>query len=109
MGKVKEQLHEVGETEETKKANENNRNLLNAIIAETFARHTDLSTEEYLKMLGFADSGKTEAEAIRISMFNVLLESTKEFLQAQNTLKLINGLLKTYMNIDENKIKGEQE
>ena len=62
-------------------------NLVKYIIAATFARHSKMSEEDYLKDIGFADSGKTEAEAIRISIFNVLTETTAELLKAKQTIK----------------------
>lgn len=75
-------------------------NLLNYIIASTFTRHSKLSEEEFLKEIGFEKSGKTEDEAIRIAIFNVLVATTNELLRAKNSLKLAHGLMKTCL-IDE--------
>ena len=76
-------------------------NLVKYIIAATFARHSKMSEEDYLKDIGFADSGKTEAEAIRISIFNVLTETTAELLKAKQTIKSTHALMRACL-IDEN-------
>lgn len=85
-------------------------NLLNYIIASTFARHSKMNEEEFLKDIGFEGSGKTEDEAIRISIFNVLVETTKQLLMAKNSLKMASSLIKTCLideKITENEGKGE--
>lgn len=73
-------------------------NLLNYIIAKTFSRDSKLTEEEFLKEIGFEGSGKTEDQAIRIAIFNVLTESMKQFLMAkkslENTYKTMELLLK---------------
>ena len=38
--------------------------LLNMIIAKTYSRHAKLSEDEFLKAIGFENSGKTEDEAV---------------------------------------------
>ena len=83
-------------------------NLLSFIIAKTYARHSEMSEEEFLKDIGFADSGKTEDEAIRIGIFNVLVETTKQLFEAKNSLQIAHGLLKTYL-IDEKITKDEEK
>lgn len=73
-------------------------NLLSYIIAKTFSRDSKLTEEEFLKEIGFEGSGKTEDQAIRIAIFNVLTESMKQFLMAkkslENTYKTMELLLK---------------
>lgn len=76
-------------------------NLMNFIIAKTFSRHAMMSEKEYLKDIGFENSGKTEDEAVRIAFLNVLVETTKQLLQAKESFKAATALLKTYL-IDEN-------
>ena len=83
-------------TPEQKRA-ENNSNLMNTIISETFARHADISEEEFLKKIGFAETGKTEDEAIRIAMFNVMVVATRELLNLEGKINMANGLFRTYM------------
>lgn len=71
-------------------------NLMNFIIAKTFSRHANMSEEEYLTDIGFNGSGKTEAEAIRIAKFNVMVELTNQLLSAKHTIKMAHGLIKGY-------------
>ena len=75
-------------------------NLLNYIIAKTFARHNKMTEEEFLKDIGFENSGKTEEEAIRIAKFNLIVEIMNQLIQAKESVKLTTGLLKTIL-IDE--------
>lgn len=85
-------------------------NLMNFIIAKTFSRHSKMSEEEFLKDIGFENSGKTEEEAVRIAFLNVLVETTKQLIQAKQSFKTASALLKTYLideNIAENGKKGE--
>lgn len=77
-----------------KKAN----NLMDLIIGETFARHKNLDETDYLKAIGFENSGKTEDEAVRIAIFNVLTEATKALLKIEGNLNIANGLFKTIIN-----------
>lgn len=83
-------------------------NLLNYIIGSTFARHSNLSEEEFLKEIGFENSGKTEDEAIRIAMFNVLVATTNELLKAKNSIKMAHSLMKTCL-IDEKIVEEEKK
>ena len=83
-------------------------NLLNYIIGSTFARHSKLSEEEFLKEIGFENSGKTEDEAIRIAIFNVLVATTNELLKAKNSIKMAHSLMKTCL-IDEKIVEEENK
>ena len=83
-------------------------NLVNYIISTTFARHSKLSEEEFLKEIGFDETGKTESEAVRIAMFNVLTALTNELLKARNSIKMANALIKTCL-IDENIVKEDKK
>lgn len=78
-------------------------NLLSAIIAKTYARHAGQSEEEFLESIGFKDSGKTESEAVRIALYNVLIEATKQLIQAENTIKSISGVMRLALESKENK------
>ena len=83
--------------------------IMNMIIGKTFARHSQLTEEEFLKEIGFEDSGKTEDEAIRIAVFNLLVATTNELLRARESIKMTTALMKLYLNdesIAEEK-KGE--
>lgn len=83
-------------------------NLVNYIIASTFARHSKLSEEEFLKEIGFEETGKTEAEAVRISLFNVLTATTNELLKARQSIKMAHSLMETCL-IDKKIIKEEKK
>lgn len=87
----KEKAKETQEIIENKEA----ANLLNMIIAKTYSRHSQMTEEEFLKDIGFENSGKTEQEAIRVSIFNLMVEMTRamfavkeEFNMAKNILKV---------------------
>lgn len=82
-------------------------NLMNLIIAETFARHSKLTEKEYLERLGLDKSGKPEEEVLRIAKFNVMLEITKNLFQLKNRFNMATEIIKT-MVIDE-KITKEEE
>lgn len=75
-------------------------NLFNFIIAKTFARHSQMTEDEFLKDIGFENSGKNEREAIRMSLMNVMIATMNEFISAKNTIKMINGLMKIHL-LDE--------
>lgn len=102
-------MEEKKKTAEEKAKEHTADNLLNYIIATTFARHSSLSEEEFLKEIGFDGSGKTEDEAIRIAMFNILVATTNELLKAKRSIAMANALVKTCLieeKIEEEK-KGE--
>ena len=83
--------------------------LLKMIVAKTYARHATLTEEEFLKEIGFEGSGKTEDEAIRIAIFNLLVETTKELFKAKEAFTYASAILSLYLkdeNIVEEK-KGE--
>ena len=83
-------------------------NLLNYIIGSTFARHSKLNEEEFLKEIGFENSGKNEDEAIRIAMFNVLVATTNELIKAKQSIKMAHSLMKTCL-IDEKIVEDEKK
>ena len=97
-------------TAEERAENHEADNLVNYIIGSTFARHSQLSEDEFLKDIGFENSGKTEDEAIRIAVFNVLVATTNELLKAKQSIKMAHSLMKTYLideKITEYEKKGE--
>lgn len=96
-------------TAEERFADREANNLMNFIIAKTFSRHSLLSEEEYLKEIGFEGSGKTEEEAVRIAMFNVITETMNEFLKAKQSLRMATGLMKVYLNDESLAEEGKNE
>ena len=95
-------------TAEERAENHEADNLLNYIIGSTFSRHSKLSEEEFLKEIGFENSGKTEEEAIRISIFNVLVATTNELIKAKQSIKTASSLIKTCL-IDEKIVEDENK
>lgn len=85
-------------------------NLMNLIIAETFARHSKLTEKEYLERLGLDKSGKPEEEVLRIAKFNVMLEITKNLFHLKNRFNMATEIIKTMVieeKLTEDEPKGE--
>lgn len=95
-------------TAEERAENHEADNLVNYIIGSTFSRHSNLSEDEFLKEIGFENSGKTEDEAIRIAVFNVLVATTNELLKAKQSIKMAHSLMKTCL-IDEKIVEDEKK
>lgn len=95
-------------TAEERAENHEADNLVNYIIGSTFSRHSQLSEDEFLKEIGFENSGKTEDEAIRIAVFNVLVATTNELLKAKQSIKMAHSLMKTCL-IDEKIVEDEKK
>lgn len=72
--------------------NKKGTSILYKIITTTYARHQDLTEEEFLKEIGFEGSGKTEDEAIRIGLCNLLIETTKQLFEIRNAVGYLNGI-----------------
>ena len=71
--------------------------ILNAIISQTMTRDLGLSEEEYLKKIGFGESGKDEVQAHRISMYNIVLEMQKTILSMEREIEKINGTFEAFV------------
>lgn len=82
-------------------------NLLNFIAAKTYIRHSKLSEQDFLKEIGFEETGKTEDEAINIAKMNVYIETTNRLFNAINTIKTATELLKVCLIGDKKVEKGE--
>lgn len=83
-------------------------NLLNFIAAKTYVRHSKLSEQDFLKEIGFEETGKSEDEAINIAKMNVYIETTNRLFNIINTIKIATELLKVCL-IDEKKEKQKGE
>lgn len=79
---------------------------LNKMIATTFARHKDLSEEEYLKRIGFDKFNLPEKQAVKVAQFNALSEMTKEILILERKFGTMVDLLQYVLG--ENKTEKEQ-
>lgn len=108
MNKERKMEEKKKKTAEERANNHEADNLVNYIIASTFARHSKLSEEEFLKEIGFENSGKNEAEAIRVALFNVLTATTNELLKAKNSIKMAHSLMKTCL-IDQKIVEEEKK
>ena len=80
--------------------------LLNFIIAKTYARHANLTEEEYLKEIGFEGSGKTENEAFRVALMNLLIETSNKIIDTRKKIQNITECFKMNL-IDKDKKTGE--
>ena len=79
------------------KRNREHTSILNEIIAETMMRDLGLSEKEYLKKIGFDKTNKSEIEAHRISMYNIVLDMQKVILSIERQIEMINGTLEAFM------------
>lgn len=79
------------------KRNREHTSILNQIIAETMMRDLGLSEKEYLKKIGFDKTNKSEIEAHRISMYNIVLDMQKVILSIERQIEMINGTLEAFM------------
>ena len=80
--------------------------LLNFIIAKTYARHANLTEEEYLKEIGFEGSGKTENEAFRVALMNLLIETSNKIIDTRKKIQNITECFKMNL-IDKDEKTGE--
>lgn len=103
-----EKTEKMVEEPKTEKKSLTGNKMLDLIIAKTYSRHNDLSESEFLEAIGFKDSGKTEEEAVRIAMMNVIVAMTKVLIECKGTLNITNGFLKSMLNEDVS-VKDEKE
>ena len=78
--------------------------MLNAIISETFARHNNLTSEEYVERLGGKDL--TEQKMIDIAMYNIFLEITKTIFDIEQKIKMGNAILNNLVAEERSKKNG---
>lgn len=79
------------------KRNREHNSVLNEIIAETMMRDLGLDEKEYLKKIGFDKTDKSEIEAHRISMYNIVLDMQKVILSIERQMDMINDTLEVFM------------
>lgn len=83
--------------------------LLEMIIGKTYAEHSNLTEEEYLKAIGFEGVGEgKEADCNRIATFNVLVAMTKEIIATRQKVQMITGLLQALL-VDESIVENKGE
>ena len=83
-------------------------NLLNFIIAKTYARQAKMTEEEFLKSIGFDGSGKTENEAFRIALMNVLIALSNKIIDTRQKIQDITQCFKM-MLVEEEENKKENK
>lgn len=83
-------------------------NLLNFIIAKTYARQANMTEEEFLQSIGFEGSGKTENEAFRIALMNVLIALSNKIIDTRQKIQDITQCFKM-MLVDEEENKKENK
>lgn len=98
-------LQEVLQEREQKAKQINGKDIMNYIIASTYARHSKLTEDEFLEAIGYSGSGKTEDEAIRISIVNLLVEMTKVLIMTRQEM---NGI-KSVVEVSLSATDGEKE
>lgn len=76
-------------------------NLVKYIIAETFARHAKMSEEEFLKEIKFDQCGATEEEAIRVGIYNILVEAMQYMLKMESKMDEVNEIMKVCLGKGE--------
>ena len=81
--------------------------IMDMIIAETFARHNDATEEEFLKAIGFEGSGLTEEEAVKVATFNLLMAITKGLLELEGRFNMATKLFKNIM-LEEGMVEEEK-
>lgn len=82
-------------------------NLTRFIIAKTFARHANMTEEEFVKDIGFENV--EEDKAVRVAKINLLVEIMGQLLGLKDSVKRTHAVLKSIL-IDENflEMKGEE-
>ena len=104
-------MQEVLQEREQKAKQINGKDIMNYIIASTYARHSKLTEDEFLEAIGYSGSGKTEDEAIRISIVNLLVEMTKVLIMTRQEMDGIKSVVEVSLSATdgENAKKSETE
>ena len=98
-------LQECLQEREQKAKQINGKDIMNYIIASTYARHSKLTEDEFLEAIGYSGSGKTEEEAIRISIVNLLVEMTKVLIMTRQEMDGIKSVVEVSLSATD----GEKE
>ena len=68
--------------------------LIEKIIAKTYSRHSKLSSEEYIKAIGFGGKTEDEGVAVRQAILNLLVATTKELFLIKTSAGIIDASFK---------------
>ena len=104
----KEKAIQKTKTVEEKVMERQENNLLNFIIAKTYARQTKMTEEEFLKSIGFEGTRKNENEAFRIALMNVLIALSNKIIDTRQKIQDITQCFKM-MLVDEEENKKENK
>lgn len=96
------------EGKDSKKVLNDGLNILNAIISTTFTRHNDLTEQEFKERLKAEKSKLNEEQLIRVGMFNIVVELTKEVFRLQQKTNLTAETIKLLLD-NEEKENGKKE
>ncbi len=83
--------------------------LIDKIVALTFARHADLTDEEFLKAIGMDKKDGTVDEKVRSAKYNLIVAITKELLKSCDTVKRLTAIMKMMLEVENEDKKGENE
>ena len=83
--------------------------LIDKIVALTFARHADLTDEEFLKAIGMSEKDGTVDEKVRTAKYNLIVAITKELLKSCDTVKRLTAIMKMMLEVEIDDKKGENK
>lgn len=69
--------------------------VLEKIIALTFARHAGLPDDEFSEKMGISIE-KGEEQAVREAKYNLMVACTKELFRARHTINIVGATMKLY-------------
>lgn len=108
MEKEEEKKEPKAKTVEEKVMERQANNLLNFIVAKTYARHAKMTEEEFLKDIGFEGSGKTENEAFRIALMNMLIAISNKLIDTRQKIQNITQCFKMMLVDDGDKEESKE-
>lgn len=79
--------------------------LIDKMVALTYARHAELDEKEFLKAFNF-DENENEEEVVRLARYNLIVAISKEYLKAINTVQRLTAILKQFFDDEK---KDEQQ
>jgi len=83
--------------------------LIDKIVALTFARHADLSDEEFLKAIKMDGKEGTVDEKVREARYNLILAISKELIKSCDTVKRLTAIMAMMLEVDTDKIQGGKQ
>jgi hypothetical protein len=87
---------------------ESHNRLLNFIITETYARYLGISEHEYLKKIGFENSGMKESKAVKVAALNILTDMTRLIFDIEDDMRQSNATFKQFA-LDNDLVEKDKE